>query len=126
MSLESQTFGAPVHLTAPSGLNLKKNELRSEPREKLRRTLPEIYAYDVLDEQDPDILNHGSIQHIQNYFEKKLKEHEKKENGDETDEVDLYINNHDSAYSINTTGTLIKLVIVVIFLWILWDFFRQK
>lgn len=134
MSTQSQSFGSPIVLTAPVGRypnNTRKyasvDNIPNSGRNKLN--IPEIYAYNVISDQDHDILNQGTISHIKNYFDKKQKESEEKDKGlmniiDMDMQPDLTPD--ESAYSINSIGFLIKLVIILLFVWLLWDFLLQE
>lgn len=74
----------------------------------------EISGYNVIYDQDLDILNQGSISHIKNYFDNK----------------DQKTNNHlikqISIYSINNRFFVIKLCIVIVLLFIIHDFVISK
>lgn len=113
--------------------------------------VPEIYGYNVVSDQDHDILNQGSIKHIQKYFNDKQTEFETEKimshdatNGpllDQPDQNYLMSTMGDntfvaqrhvspprrpSDYSVNNTTFIIKFIIVIIFVWILWDFIDRK
>jgi hypothetical protein len=78
----------------------------------------EVYEYDVIMDQDHDILNQGSVDHIHKYFDKK-------DTNIQVSSQNLLKNNLGS-YSVNNVGFVLKIIILVIFLWIMWDFLIKK
>ncbi len=111
--------------------------------------IPEIYGYNVVYDQDRDILNQGSIQHIKKYFDTKQREAEEEiimshdvTNGSPINQSDIispaannsliaqqHISppiNHPSDYSVNNTVFVVKFTIFILFMWILWDFINTK
>lgn len=78
----------------------------------------QIYGYNVISDQDRDILNQGTAEHIKKYFDKKQAEHE-----NEMTSITTIIDTHTSSpYSINKIGFFIKLIVLLLFLWMIWDF----
>ena len=83
-----------------------------------------IYGYTIKTDSDYDILNQGSIKHIQQQFDKQQQDNELIAN---PKSITAYISgNKTSIYSINNQQTIIKIIIVIIFLWLLWDFMWIK
>jgi len=89
--------------------------------------MTEVIAYNVVLEQDSDILNQGTANHIKNYFARKEKEDEEKKL------YDSYIRNivttkinRTTKYSVGTVSFVLKLFIAMLFVIILWDFIRQN
>lgn len=76
--------------------------------------MSEVQSYNVITDQDPDILNHGSVSHIRKYFLNL----EKKE--DST--VLLYPKKKESKYSVNSASFVVKLILLIIFLFIVFDY----
>ena len=83
----------------------------------------EVAAYNVISDQDHDILNQGSVDHIKRYFDKI------------DNDVDMggtsYIIIRQSTlipskYSINSIMFVIKITIIIIFIWIVWNFINGK
>lgn len=89
----------------------------------------EIYGYNVIADQDMDILNQGSSKHIIKYFDKKQKE---AENQNTTVSQSLLTNVNKTkelnpnAVSINSRGFVIKFICVILFLYILRDFIKNS
>lgn len=86
--------------------------------------VPEIYGYNVIYDQDYDILNQGSVNYIKKYFDNKEKEVE-------SNIINSIISptthtRKSSDYSVNSTIFFIKIVIFILFVWILWDFINIK
>lgn len=112
--------------------------------------VPEIYGYNVIYDQDHDILNQGSVEHIQKYFDNKQKEAEAKRSivdaaingpaahltqdvtltglGDNTYMSHRHVSpvKKSSDYSINNMSFMIKFILFIIFVWIMWDFIDGK
>ena len=89
--------------------------------------VPEIYGYNVTSDQDPDILNQGTIDHIKRYFEKKEKESQLSQSQDQS--ITIIEPEHASSYDINNCAAcsvIIKIIIVILFLWILCDFISHE
>lgn len=85
--------------------------------------IPEIYGYNVITDQDKDILNQGTAKHIKAYFDKKQAEQEAASRtllG--TVENNIAAKKMESNYSINSRSFIIKFLIVLIFIWIVRDF----
>jgi len=88
-------------------------------------TKTEISGYNVIADQDMDILNQGSSKHIVKYFDKKQKEAEMQNN---TPSQNLFTNVskakelNPNAISINSRGFIIKFICFLLFLYILRDF----
>jgi hypothetical protein len=78
----------------------------------------DVYEYDVIMDQDHDILNQGSVDHIHKYFDKK-------DTNTQVSSQNL-LKNHLGSYSVNNVGFVLKIIILVIFLWIMWDFLIKK
>jgi hypothetical protein len=87
--------------------------------------VPEVYGYNVIEDQDRDILNQGSITHIKTYFDKKQKE-EDKHNGDIAHLHARYILERDRSYAVSDISFLIKFIIFIVLVWIVWDFVSIK
>jgi hypothetical protein len=107
-------------------INNKKNGMSKDTTTSISN-IPEVFAYDVIYDQDPDILNQGSFSHIQKYFERK--EREANESTDVADNIVKYNmtqRNIDPRYSINSVNFFIKAVVIILVLWILWEFIDQK
>jgi hypothetical protein len=126
------------------------NLLRSVPKTSSGSVhtagIPEIYGYNVVYDQDHDILNQGSIEHIKKYFDNKQREAEEKTimshdvtNASSANQsaldstnalmVQQHISppiNHPNDYSVNNTAFIIKFTIFILFMWILWDFINTK
>jgi hypothetical protein len=87
----------------------------------------EVYGYNVITDQDHDILNQGSVHHIQKYFDAKQKEEELKAMG--INNGSYIITQNLSAvkaeYSINSVSFILKIVIFIIFMWIVCDFIKK-
>lgn len=106
-------------------IKVKKNTLSKSTTQF--NDIPEVFAYDVIYDQDPDILNQGSFRHIQKYFEKK--EREANESTDAADNIVKYNMNEKNInpeYSINSVNFFIKAVVIILVMWILWKFIDQK
>lgn len=86
----------------------------------------EVYGYNVITDQDHDILNQGSIHHIQKYFDAKQKEEELKtiNNGAYTP-VTRNLSAVKAEHSVNSVSFILKLVIFIIFIWIVCDFIKK-
>jgi len=84
----------------------------------------EVYGYNVITDQDHDILNQGSVQHIQKYFEAKQKEEELKAMGinDGSYIITQNLSAIKAEYSVNSVSFMLKFVIFIIFMWIVCDF----
>jgi hypothetical protein len=84
----------------------------------------EVYGYTIKTDDDHDILNQGSIKHIQQQFDKQQQDNERLAN---PKSVSSYISdNKTSYYSINNQQSIIKIILIIIFLWLLWDFMWIK
>ncbi|VBB18457.1 hypothetical protein YASMINEVIRUS_920 [Yasminevirus sp. GU-2018] len=83
--------------------------------------VPEVYGYNVITDQDKDILNQGTADHIKRYFDKKQAEHEASTQT-VLSAVEIHIKKLDSKYSINNRGFIIKFLVFIIFVVIVWDF----
>lgn len=93
-----------------------------------KSNIPEIYGYNVITDQDHDILNQGTPEHIHRYFDKKQKEREFTEMGFE-DKLYLVTKNTiptHVGYSINSVSFIVRFLIFIIVVWILCDFVRKN
>lgn len=79
-----------------------------------------VSSYNVISEQDPDILNQGSIKHIKNYFERL--ESNNINNNYESNKIIIT----ESKKSINNISFFIKLILLLIFLYIVCDFINNN
>lgn len=130
----------------------QSNLLSSVSKGSQTTGVPEIYGYNVISDQDHDILNQGSIEHIQKYFDNKQRESEAKAStvsnaiedptkqpsqngtvsastlGDNTFIAQRHVSpaRKPSDYSVNSSIFIIKFVIFILFMWILWDFLNRK
>lgn len=77
---------------------------------------------DSLDNDNYDILNHHTVKHYKKYFQKRENEI--------TDKKKSYIeytyDKRKSPYSINSTDLITKIIIILIFIIIIWDFLSIK
>jgi hypothetical protein len=85
---------------------------------------PKIYGYNVISDNDHDILNQGSIEHIKRFFDEKQREVES--NNILADQQRVQVLKKSQVYSVNSISFSIKLIIFVICVWILWDFIDIK
>jgi len=83
--------------------------------------MSEIHAYNVVDDQDPDILNQGTFIHAKRYFERKEQEEREKLIDNSTLAFRLPYTN-DTRRSINNVSFFIKLIILLLFIWVIYDF----
>lgn len=84
----------------------------------------EVESYNIISDHSLDILNHNSIDHIKQYFDRI--EHEK--SNSERDPFRLHIQNiktqNDTSYSINSIVFVIKLCIFILFIFIIIDYIK--
>lgn len=80
-----------------------------EPPSTIEPKSVEISGYNIIYDQDKDILNQGSVKHIKNYFDKL------------TNNIQI-VENTQSIYSINNRLFVIKLCFLIILLYIIYDF----
>lgn len=85
---------------------------------------PEVYAYNVIFEQDPDILNQGTLSHVKKYFDKK--EREEADKGKNTYDTRYITVPKGGAYSINSVSFVIKLIVLMFFMMIAWNFLQTN
>lgn len=113
----------PDALHAPDMISKNK-----DPSKTLSNTnIPEVYSYNVVFDQDPDILNQGSISHIQRYFDRKEREsHASTDVADNIVKYNMTSKNKLFGLSVNSVHFFIKAVAIILFLWIMWDFIDQK
>lgn len=83
--------------------------------------IPEVYGYDVVEDQDHDILNQDSIDHIRNYFDNK-----EKDTISISQKTLLLSQRANTGYSVNNVSVVVNIVIFIIFLLIMWDFLSKK
>jgi hypothetical protein len=83
----------------------------------------EVYGYNVITDQDHDILNQGSLDHIHNYFEKKQREHDESKN---IIDNEIFVLPKSDGYSVNSVTFIIKITIFIIFIWIMCDFIVEN
>jgi hypothetical protein len=79
--------------------------------------------YNVLDDLDDsnyDILNRHTVKHYKNYFDKKEISNTKK------NYIDYRFDKPVSSYSINSSDFITRLIIILIFIIIIWDFLGIK
>lgn len=130
-----------ANLSNPETIELKKTELGSgSSSSSTQKTAgnqmqgtsgdnipPEVYAYNVVYDQDPDILNQGTFTHIQNYFARKeLESHTSNDAVSDLAKRVITSKTRTNGLSINSVFIIIQIVFVILFLWILWDFIDQK
>jgi hypothetical protein len=75
--------------------------------------MTQVYGYNIISDQDSDILNQGSIQHIKKELEKNDQDNYQDEN--------ISVNKN-GRYSINSVGFVIKFLIFLFFICALCDF----
>ena len=73
---------------------------------------PEISGYNIINDDDPDILNQRSIDHIKKYLL--------------SIDKDTSIIIPSNKYSINSLSFFIKIIFFILFIWILSDFINLK
>ena len=73
---------------------------------------PEISGYNIKNDDDPDILNQRSIDHIKKYLL--------------SIDKDTSIIIPSNKYSINSLSFFIKIIFFILFIWILSDFINLK
>jgi hypothetical protein len=83
----------------------------------------EVSAYNVVSDQDHDILNQGSIDHIKRYFDKIESDADM---GGTSYIIIRQSTLIPSDYSINSIMFVIKFTIFLIFVWIVWNFINKK
>lgn len=81
--------------------------------------MTEVHAYNVVDDQDPDILNQGTVIHAKKYFEEKER---KKHDIDQSIYTFRLPYEDDMHNSINKSSTFIVLITLLLFMWIIYDF----
>lgn len=84
----------------------------------------EIYGYNIIFDQDKDILNQGTVEHIKRYFEKKEQQDKKYDTYQEFQYMHLKLS--DQSLSINNITFFVKLFVVIILFWIIWDFLHHE
>ena len=86
----------------------------------------EVYSYNVIADQDHDILQQYSIEHIKAYFARKQREEEEKnkQQGFSFDKSIILPKN--TVHSINNIGFFVHITLLIIFVIIVWDFTTLK
>ncbi len=83
----------------------------------------DIIGYSMVFDTDYDILNQGSIDYIKQYFDQK-QQYDMMQTMNDTN---LHIKKNDqSAFSVNSIGFSISLIILFLFIMILWNFIYNK
>jgi hypothetical protein len=111
-------------LVTTSNMNFKGEPISIVPGNSENKPI-EMYGYNVISDQDPDILEQGEILHIKNYFDQKEKELEKRNKPIGYSYNNIIITPN-TQYSINNVSFFIKLIIFLILLVIICDFLMSK